>query len=293
MKITPSPLAIVSILASLFLTGCFSSSGSRQASSLQNVQNESAVEPVVPSIDLVPEADRAAVKAAKTITPGGAITWTVDGVDVLASGYDFSALPTGFSEPKEMESGFKYGTDTTYNKGKMRIYNQLYSAVYSVDLEEYAINGTQQDVTLESPAGHFGSGHLGYFGLRTSADALDALKADGVKATYTGVAWTKKHDGALEYTVDFASQTGSGKITGLDNLGEITLEAGALNTSYQYIAGIANIANMPNGINSEFRYSFDFFGPKAEELGGNVFQFLGSAPAEKQFSIPVAGKRNP
>jgi len=294
------PLAAVAVLA--FLAGCSSSGGGSGLRAAGGGLGGGDAPPAVdtaPSIESVPEDLRAQVKADKTYVPGvfagtTLTTWKVDGEDALAAGgYDVSALPLGFaSETKAIETGITDDAtgDVYLTKGNLRLYNQSYSAVYGVDVTEFTAAGTSVDPATLAMAGQYDSGALGYFGLATTLDEINALVADKVTATYKGVAWTKTHDGVFTYNVNFGDQKGSGTITGLgDAVGDITLLSGDLFSGFAAIGGDASMSGSLKDV--PIAYFFRFFGPGAEEIAGNVFRNDNSNAPGTDFSIPVAGKR--
>ena len=92
-------------------------------------------------------------------------------------------------------------------------------------------------------------------------------------ATYQGVAFTHNKQGKLNYTVNFSTKEGEGKITELTDIGTITLEKGSFGKHYNnhYMSGVGNVvAEDWKNDNVTGKYSFEFYGPKAEEIAGKV-----------------------
>jgi len=265
------------VLSSLLLAGCGSSSGGGALSAAG----------FEPSLTQVPAELREPVKAAKTydvagyLDPGETIEkFTVDGKDALG-GYDFSALPVGFStKPYEMhytDNGVP-GTE----KGDLQIYNQAYSVVFGALLkEEDGSSVTPSDTIFDE---------WDVLGLYTEKSAVDALVAEGVKATYTGAAFTPKEQGALSYTVDFGKQKGSGSITGIVATGNITLEEAGLMTvgMGEGIVGNATLENPVPGASTS-KYALSLYGPKAEEIAGLLWHH--GAQYDDGIEVIFAGKR--
>ena len=148
------------------------------------------------------------------------------------------------------------------NSGK--VYNQTYSITtlmnYSKETrDEYDPTPTER-FTIHNT------------GLQTKEDGLPT---EG-RATYTGKAFSLENNGDLTYNVNFSERKGSGTITGFQKYGTITLEEAPLkvrqlskqvgiqngNITLEKDASIGNY-NHPG-------YQLDFYGPKAEEIGGTV-----------------------
>ncbi len=141
-------------------------------------------------------------------------------------------------------------TTTTYNY----LYNQKYSVV-------------KADYTSQS-------GWIGYYnnridnsyvnvtasGIRT---AQSELPVEG-KATYIGQAFNVSQNGSLNYTVDFAERTGTGTISGI-YVGDMILDKGNIEQGK-----ISSTASLSSNNSVEGSYELEFFGPKAEEIGGKL-----------------------
>lgn len=185
------------------------------------------------------------------------------------------------------------------------IYNQKYSVItgkYNKTVEpytdtEYYYEGDAQDPssyktrtvtkirTNEIYTVYDGSNPAQTNGFKTP---IDKFPSEG-KATYTGVAFDSKKQGELSYTVNFADRKGSGKITGLDHIGNITLQEAEIYNSASHngirVTGnaIAEAWVDQGGVNGE--YAANFFGPNAEEIAGKVS--LGSQGMYKHYSYDV------
>lgn len=96
---------------------------------------------------------------------------------------------------------------------------------------------------------------------------------------YKGIAFNGSGKGELSYHVDFGSKTGSGRIIGLKEHGNITLHQAGITGSIDSrdiggndktaIAGIEGKATGSN-LSSNSVYRLGFFGPKAEEIAGHI-----------------------
>ncbi|MCR1837545.1 hypothetical protein NSA18_06495 [Pasteurella caecimuris] len=178
-------------------------------------------------------------------------------------------------------------TVTTYAD----IYNQKYSVItgnYNKTVEPYTeieyyyeegddknsspfrsreVSKTRTSETYTVDAGSY-PGHTN--GFKTP---VDKFPSEG-RATYTGVAFDAKKQGELSYTVDFADRKGSGKITGLDHIGDITLQEAEIYKSASHNSmrvkgnAIAEAWNDQGGVTGE--YAANFFGPNAEEIAGKA-----------------------
>ena len=147
------------------------------------------------------------------------------------------------------------------NSGK--VYNQT----YSITLMNYSKE--TRDEYDPIPTERF---TIHNTGLQTKEDGLPT---EG-RATYTGKAFSLENNGDLTYNVNFSERKGSGSITGFQKYGTITLEEAPLkvrqlskqvgiqngNITLEKDASIGNY-NHPG-------YQLDFYGPKAEEIGGTV-----------------------
>ncbi|MDG6360299.1 factor H binding protein domain-containing protein, partial [Glaesserella parasuis] len=138
------------------------------------------------------------------------------------------------------------GTTTT---GKT-LYNQKYSVVsgdYSA--RQGLLNGSWIDESSFS--------NIQIKGLKTQENAVP----NEGSAIYLGKAFKGQTAGELTYNVNFATRIGSGSISGLP-VGQVTL--GEANINGTALSGEAT-AGYGGG------YSLEFFGPKAEEVGGTMY----------------------
>ena len=119
------------------------------------------------------------------------------------------------------------------------------------------------------------------------------------KATYTGKAFNYGNDGNLIYNVDFTARKGSGKITGFEQFGAITLKEAPIQVKQLSkdvgISGgsattektvLKDTAWQTNG----GLYSVNFYGPKAEEIGGRI-SLSGSLEHQAETNIGFGGTR--
>ena len=118
------------------------------------------------------------------------------------------------------------------------------------------------------------------------------------KATYTGKAFNYGNDGNLIYNVDFTARKGSGKITGFEQFGAITLKEAPIQVKQLSkdvgISGgsattektvLKDTAWQTNG----GLYSVNFYGPKAEEIGGRIS--LSGSEHQAETNIGFGGTR--
>lgn len=147
------------------------------------------------------------------------------------------------------------------NSGK--VYNQT----YSITLMNYSKE--TRDEYDPIPTERF---TIHNTGLQTKEDGLPT---EG-RATYTGKAFNLENNGDLTYNVNFSERKGSGTITGFQKYGTITLEEAPLKVrqlskqvGIQYGRATPE-KNATTSITHE-TYNLDFYGPKAEEIGGSVY----------------------
>ncbi|QIM63597.1 hypothetical protein A1D29_10010 [Pasteurellaceae bacterium Orientalotternb1] len=131
--------------------------------------------------------------------------------------------------------------------------SNLYNQTYSVVKGHYSgRSGTLDGVEIRE---HSFAPTIA--GLRTD---IDAIPTEG-KATYNGRAFNGNSLNDFTYTVDFGERTGSGKVKGIGS--EFILEKARIENAR--LVGGVSIKNLPRGA-----YSLGFFGPKAEELAGQM-----------------------
>ncbi|MDP0317462.1 Slam-dependent surface lipoprotein, partial [Glaesserella parasuis] len=160
-------------------------------------------------------------------------------------------------------------TNALTNESRVQtvVYNQPYSAV----IANYSGNVSYNNRTGQLLSDNRTTS-IEARGLKTS---IDAIPQEG-QATYSGYAFNGSYSseynwntfereekimkGNVNYTVNFTDRTGSGTITGLGD--DIQLGSGT-------ISGSGITSNATQGYRSG-NYSLEFFGPKAEEIGGKV-----------------------
>ena len=138
------------------------------------------------------------------------------------------------------------GTTTTGET----LYNQKYSVVsgdYSA--RQGRLNGYWIDESSFS--------NIQIKGLKTQENAVP----NEGSAIYLGKAFKGQTAGELTYNVNFATRIGSGSISGLP-VGQVTL--GEANINGTALSGEATAGNGGG-------YNLEFFGPKAEEVGGTMY----------------------
>lgn len=151
-------------------------------------------------------------------------------------------------------------SETSNHSGK--VYNQTYSVTlgeYSKETRDEYNPTSYERFTIENK------------GLQTKEDGLPT---EG-RATYTGKAFNLENNGNLTYNVNFSERKGSGTITGFQKYGTITLEEAPLQVKPRSKqVGIKDGRATPekNATTSIHEtYNLDFYGPKAEEIGGSVY----------------------
>lgn len=185
-------------------------------------------------------------------------------------------------------------------KGTFRIYNQIYSGVVGADETEIIIDSKKIE---EDPAYTYNMSDI--VGRNTTEKELPASSM----ATYKGIAFDKTQEGRLIYYVDFGQKEGFGEITGIDQFGKIRLEKGKIGnlTDEQQrdeffrtpnqlgITGVAKAEKMSPTQDLVKAYDLQFFGPKAQEIGGVVrsLRQYKDRPEDKIFDgkVGFAGKR--
>ncbi|OSI36484.1 factor H binding protein domain-containing protein [Neisseria dumasiana] len=124
-----------------------------------------------------------------------------------------------------------------------------------------------------------------------NGEATQTLPTAG-KYTYNGAAFSNSETGRLTYNVDFDKKVGSGKITGINETGTIDLHETAFSNGAISNAADSSKVVVTHAIEGkthseklgEGDYNLSFFGPKAEEIAGQVFH--------KKGEIGVIGKRD-
>ena len=187
----------------------------------------------------------------------------------------------------DRETG-RFTTTTTYSD----IYNQKYSVItgkYNKTIAPYKeveyyhdegdnpneppfrtrdVSKTRTVETYTVNSDYYGSSIAN--GFKTP---VEKFPTEG-NATYTGVAFDSQKQGEFTYTVNFADKKGSGKITGLEHIGDITLQEAeiyksASNNDFRVKGDVvAEAWKEQGGVNG--RYAANFFGPNAEEIAGKV-----------------------
>lgn len=212
---------------------------------------------------------------------------------------------------EKWEESFEVGDDKENEKGFWRVYNQTYSAVMGSG-ETYRFGVGQQQFT--DPERDFDIETI--TGLNTQEKDLPAAMV----ATYKGVAFDINEQGKLHYQVDFGKKEGFGEITGLSKYGKITLEKGTIGNlsknskdledyfseNQMGITGLAKAEKSPEyaaitgrpAVRDVVRaYDLQFFGPKAEEIGGIVRtedQYIENGSSRDEYldaNIGFGGKR--
>ena len=147
--------------------------------------------------------------------------------------------------------------------GDLRLYKQDYSVVLGTYTKnQYRSNNNNTAELIDEFTVDDIQGNITPFA---------SLPSSG-RYTYNGEAFTHQEAGKLSYTVDFDKRRGSGMITGLNETGDITLNAAPISRideapfkggSQIDGEGLATSSKLGRG-----SYGLGFFGPKAEEIAG-------------------------
>ena len=167
-----------------------------------------------------------------------------------------------------------------------KIYNQPYSIVYMNYRKD-----TYDGYSLSSS---------GYINVDTRGvnTKEHSFPTEG-KATYTGKAFNYGNDGNLIYNVDFTARKGSGKITGFEQFGAITLEEAPIQVKQlSKDVSILGSATTEKTVLKDTvwqtnggLYSVNFYGPKAEEIGGIISLSSSSLEHQAETNIGFGGTR--
>ncbi|OOF87068.1 factor H binding protein domain-containing protein [Rodentibacter ratti] len=144
--------------------------------------------------------------------------------------------------------------------GYSTIYKQNYSIVYGREMKFYSSN-----------LAPFGNYRIERF---VDGEKTTTLPSEG-NATYRGKAFTSTtHEGDLTYNVNFATRTGSGKLSNFNEIDDINLDEGRIGRANQGNGqgfGIESSASMADGTKGE--YELAFYGPNAEEIAGKAYMY--------------------
>lgn len=176
-------------------------------------------------------------------------------------------IPEGFTAKYDLHTKQESIIEGDFETGKKDVtrYLDIYNQKYSVVVGNYVNDAGKETYKIKDPV--VWEFKDSYRGIETKSNNFST---EG-RATYEGVAFDAKAQGKLSYTVDFAQRTGSGKITGLEHIGNITLEEGKiLKLSDKDAMGVQGkaIANDWNDVDG--KYIARFFGPQGEEIAGKA-----------------------
>lgn len=145
----------------------------------------------------------------------------------------------------------------------------------------HALYPTRESWTLRSYQG-FRSGVLyfyrdsdliiqnAYYGDDTQPAQLPAAG----KATYSGTAFDRHHEGTLTYHVDFGAKTGQGTIEGIPAYGTITMAEGKIDPRHHDLPGMTKVSILGEATaasGQQLHYRLYFFGNLAEEIAGHFY----------------------
>ena len=179
-------------------------------------------------------------------------------------------IPEGFTAKYDLHTKQEPIIEDGFETGKKDVtrYLDIYNQKYSVIVGNYVNDAGKETYTIKDPKEPV------VWEFKDSSRGIETksnnFSTEG-RATYEGVAFDAKAQGKLSYTVDFAQRTGSGKITGLEHIGNITLEEGKiLKLSDKDAMGVQGkaIANDWNDVDG--KYIARFFGPQGEEIAGKA-----------------------
>ena len=167
--------------------------------------------------------------------------------------------------------------DGSTDEGKLLLYRQDYSAIVGT-IATAAKNADGSDRAFSNKL---------FIDSVQGKETNDLNIPDKGEARYKGTAFAGagySKNGTLDYTVNFGDRTGRGKITGLPGFRDITLEEAVLYTRDGNTTGVddgkARSADLGEG-----SYSLTLFGPKYEEIAGDVYF------DKKKQGIGIAGKK--
>lgn len=151
--------------------------------------------------------------------------------------------------------------------------HMVYNQKYSVILADYEIEQSYNNNTGSLENLDFSNPKIEIKGLKTepakipqegtatySGKAFDGIFQQPAQEPFTPPTQVDEHLGNLSYTVNFTNKTGSGTITGFGP--NVELKEGKISGSR--ISADAQHGREPG------KYSLDFFGKDAEEIGGKV-----------------------
>ena len=205
-----------------------------------------------------------------------------DGPDkIIAEGFTSKDDLNTTQEPT-ISDGFETG------KKEVTKYSDLYNQKYSIVTGNYINDGGIETYKIKDPV--FWESKDSYRGIETKTNNFPT---EG-RATYQGVAFDAKAQGQLNYTVDFAQRTGSGIITGLNHIGNITLENGKiLKLSDKDAIGVQGKARANDWTGVGGKYLAQFFGPKGEEIAGKAtLDQINYAPVKQIRDVTVHNGEN-
>jgi len=247
--------------------------------------SSSNTRPAPPALNEIPEEHKSAVSKEKTTSLvyteyGETYKYTLGG---KTGEYNYSNLPNGRSNLRIELSYQNTQGKAKELSGTQLVYQQPYSVITgttwtagSGDLENRDLHTFQSDQIL---------------GLATSAAEYGSLKIQNAVFDYTGVAFDGGNEqGTLNYKMDFGDRIGSGSITGFSRTGLITLQSATLE-NYAGDWSVDGYADIEKDSKEDFaRYSLSFYGPKAEEVAGEVYETTPGGLLGESFII-FAGKR--
>ncbi len=212
------------------------------------------------------------------------MTETINGHTFKGHGtVDFSKVfPLGYHESKgtyqetyingeEKYKGYKTVTEIE----NLKVYHLPHSIIIGGVLIELYHDNQKIDLnTLDRSLTQFQS--YSAFGEFTKPEIVNKMTGN---FHYKGIAFNGSGKGVLSYHVDFGSKTGSGRITGLKEHGDITLHQAKITDKIDsrdiggndktIISGIEGKATGQDlGVSAKYRLGF--FGPKAEEIAGHI-----------------------
>lgn len=224
-----------------------------------------------------------APKITEPATPEyNANTTTVNGhVFSNTQATDFAKVfPLGYSQSQfsQVETKPKPSSNSPYRssreEGQIKAYHLPHSIILGSTLIKLIRDNQEIDIkTLHPTYTDFSPTAIGEF---TKPEIVQKMSGS---FHYKGMAISSSGQGVFTYDVDFRSKTGSGKITSLQDYGNITLHKAPITNQIDStlfhgltpkpISGIEGKATGSN-LGNHAEYRLGFFGPKAEEIAGHI-----------------------
>lgn len=194
---------------------------------------------------------------------------------------DFAKIfPLGYSQSQfsQVETKPKPSSNSPYRssreEGQIKAYHLPHSIILGSTLIKLIRDDQEIDLkTLHPTYTDFAPAAIGEF---TKPEIVHKMSGS---FHYKGIAISNSTQGVFTYEVNFSRKTGSGKITNLQDYGNITLHKAPITNQIDStlfngltpkpISGIEGKATGSN-LGNHAEYRLGFFGPKAEEIAGHI-----------------------